>query len=100
MKRLDFSLLSVGELAAKLGVTSATIRRWCRAGKLTETLRTVGNHRRFASCSFSHLIKKRNATASDMPESPATIKNLTFSPKFNALKTVAAMRLSLISAPD
>ena len=58
MKRLDFSLLSVGELAAKLGVASATIRRWCRAGKLTETLRTVGNLRRFASCSFSHLIKK------------------------------------------
>ena len=58
MKRLDFSLLSVGELAAKLGVTSATIRRWCRAGKLTETLRTVGNHRRFASCPFSHLIKE------------------------------------------
>lgn len=57
-KRLDFSLLSVGELAAKLGVTSATIRRWCRSGKRTETLRTVGNHRRFASCSFSHLIKK------------------------------------------
>ncbi len=55
MKRLDFSLLSVGELVAKLGVTSATICRWCRAGKLTETLRTVGNHRRFASCSFSHL---------------------------------------------
>lgn len=59
MKRLDFSLRSVGELAAKLGVTSATIRRWCRAGKLTETLRTVGNHRRFASCSFSHLIKEK-----------------------------------------
>ncbi len=59
MKRLDFSLLSVGELAAKLGATSATIRRWCRAGKLTETLRTVGNHRRFASCSFSHLIKEK-----------------------------------------
>ena len=55
MKRLDFSLLSVGELAAKLGVTSATIRRWCRAGKLTEILRTVGNHRRFASCSFPSL---------------------------------------------
>ncbi|WP_277030890.1 helix-turn-helix domain-containing protein [Turicimonas muris] len=53
MKRLDFSLLSVGELVAKLGVTSATICRWCRAGKLTETLRTVGNHRRFASCSLS-----------------------------------------------
>ncbi len=35
-----------------------------------------------------------------MPESPATIKNLTFSPKFNALKTVTAMKLSLISAPD
>ena len=49
MKRLDFSLLSVGELAAKLGVTSATIRRWCRAGKLTETLRTAGNHRRFSA---------------------------------------------------
>ena len=56
MKRLDFSLLSVGELAAKLGVASATIRRWCRAGKLTETLRTVGNHRRVCSCSLSNLI--------------------------------------------
>ena len=59
MKDIDFSPLSVGQLADKLGVTSPTIRRWCRTGKLTETLRTVGNHRRFSLLAFSHLIKEK-----------------------------------------
>ena len=94
MKRLDFSLLSVGELAAKLGVASATIRRWCRAGKLTETLRTVGNHRSFASCSFSHLSSIGYARVSSHDQKS------DLQSKFNALKTVAATKLSLTSAPD
>ncbi|WP_462373601.1 IS607 family transposase [Turicimonas muris] len=42
-----------------MAVAFATIRRWCRAGKLTETFRTVGNYRRFASSVFSHLIKEK-----------------------------------------
>ena len=58
MKALDFSLVSVGQLAKKFGVTAATIRRWCREGKLKETLRTAGNHRRFASEAFAHLLKE------------------------------------------
>ncbi|ARE60896.1 MerR family transcriptional regulator [Turicimonas muris] len=56
---VDFSLLSVGQLADRSGVSSATIRRWCSAGKLSETLRTVGNHRHFSSSSCSHLRKPK-----------------------------------------
>lgn len=58
MKNIELSLLSVGQLAAKFGVSTATIRRWCRQGKLNETLRTAGNHRRFASSEFAHLLKE------------------------------------------
>ncbi|WP_353937881.1 hypothetical protein [Turicimonas muris] len=35
------------------------MRRWCSAGKLSETLRTVGNHRHFSSSSCSHLRKPK-----------------------------------------
>ena len=40
-------LLSIGELAAALGVSVVTLRRWDKAGKLAPCLRTVGGHRRY-----------------------------------------------------
>ncbi len=40
-------LLSVGEMASRLGVHAQTLRRWSRQGLLPEALRTPGNHRRY-----------------------------------------------------
>ena len=39
--------LSTGQAARFLGVTVATVRRWCKGGKLIVHHRTQGNHRRF-----------------------------------------------------
>ncbi|WP_210498820.1 MerR family transcriptional regulator [Vibrio crassostreae] len=39
--------LTIGETAEMLGVSVPTIRRWQRAGKIQESHRTAGNHRRF-----------------------------------------------------
>ena len=52
------SLLSIGQLASVLGVSVSTVRRWCRKGILKETLRTIGNHRRFDGDSYRHLLGK------------------------------------------
>ncbi len=40
-------LLSAGELAEALGVTSATVRRWCRKQQLKPTTITFGGYYRF-----------------------------------------------------
>ncbi|WP_289199896.1 hypothetical protein, partial [Turicimonas muris] len=53
----------------------------CRSNKLFETLVTMGNHRYFSFLAFSHLIKEKEASASGMPASPATIKNQIFNLK-------------------
>lgn len=50
------NLMSVGQVAEIFGVTAATVRRWCREGKLKEYLRTVGNHRRFREEDYRHLL--------------------------------------------
>jgi len=42
------SYVSIGEFATCIGVSVCTVRRWCRAGKITESFRTQGNHRRFS----------------------------------------------------
>ena len=47
MKTHQFSYLSIGEFAQRIGVSVCTVRRWCRAGKINESFRTPGNHRRF-----------------------------------------------------
>lgn len=52
MKKPGTKLLSIGEVAAALGVTVATLRRWHRQGRLLPALRTLGGHRRYASESF------------------------------------------------
>lgn len=54
-------LLSVGQLGRLLGVCSGTVRRWCREGKLHESSRTAGNHRRFSFESYSHLLPMADA---------------------------------------
>lgn len=52
------NLLSVGQVAQLLGVCTKTIRRWCQSGKLQETLRTVGGHRRFSLSSLERFLPK------------------------------------------
>ncbi|MDY3115042.1 MAG: IS607 family transposase [Sutterella sp.] len=52
------NLLSVGQVAKLLGVCTKTIRRWCQSGKLRETLRTVGGHRRFNLSSLERFLPK------------------------------------------
>lgn len=46
-------MLSIGEMARKLGVSVTTLRRWDRAGKLRSSSRTMGNHRRYVDGSSS-----------------------------------------------
>jgi putative resolvase len=42
-----FGLVSIGEMASRLGVAVVTLRRWERIGKLKPTTRTAGGHRRY-----------------------------------------------------
>lgn len=39
--------VSLGEIAAELGVAVATLRRWHRQGRLLPAIRTPGGHRRY-----------------------------------------------------
>lgn len=55
MKRIE-NLPSIGEVANKFGVCVGTVRRWCRAGKFTRVVRTVGNQRRFDPDEIRELI--------------------------------------------
>ncbi|HAS8538285.1 TPA: IS607 family transposase [Vibrio vulnificus] len=48
--------LSIGETAELLGVSVPTVRRWQRSGKLKESHRTIGNHRRFSIESIRELL--------------------------------------------
>lgn len=47
--------LAIGEVAAILGVTAATVRNWDRAGKL-RSVRTPGNQRRFKSADIDAIL--------------------------------------------
>ena len=48
MKLTQYSYLAIGEFAKSVGVSVCTVRRWCRTGKIQESFRTPGRHRRFA----------------------------------------------------
>ena len=39
--------VSIGKAAALFGVSTSTLRRWDKAGKVTPAFRTVGGHRRY-----------------------------------------------------
>ena len=41
-------LLSIGQMARKLGVAVVTMRRWDREGRLKPQMRTAGGHRRYS----------------------------------------------------
>lgn len=44
--------LSIKEAASMLGVSTQTLRRWEKSGKLTPTVRTKGNQRRYDPATF------------------------------------------------
>ena len=64
MKTHQFSYLSIGEFSQQIGVSVCTVRRWCRKGKITETFRTVGNHRRFAASMVDVVLGKTGSRVS------------------------------------
>jgi putative resolvase len=41
-------MLTIGEMARRLGVSVPTLRRWDKTGRLPPSSRTMGNHRRYA----------------------------------------------------
>ena len=41
-------LMSIGQMAHKLGVAVVTMRRWDREGRLKPQMRTAGGHRRYS----------------------------------------------------
>jgi predicted site-specific integrase-resolvase len=44
---MHVGLVGIGEMARRMGVTVATLRRWERVGKIQPKLRTLGGHRRY-----------------------------------------------------
>jgi putative resolvase len=42
-------LLSIGDMARRMGVCVATLRRWDRQGKLKPAMRSIGGHRRYST---------------------------------------------------
>jgi len=52
--------LSIGEAAEMLGVSVPTIRRWQSSGKIKESHRTAGNHRRFCISVIRELLGVSN----------------------------------------
>lgn len=51
------SLLTPGEVAELFRVSSKTVARWAKAGKLT-SIRTLGGHRRFSEAEVRALLAK------------------------------------------
>ena len=41
------NLMTIGEVAGSFGVCVATVRRWCKNGKFSRVIRTIGNQRHF-----------------------------------------------------
>lgn len=54
--------ISIGKVAKRLGVSISTCYRWIKSGKLQETFRTLGNHRRFNTDSVDLLIRPKTTT--------------------------------------
>ncbi|WP_405420152.1 MerR family DNA-binding transcriptional regulator [Marinobacter flavimaris] len=56
MKKVSHAPLSIGQFASGSGVSVVTIRRWCRAGKMSEAFRSAGGHRRFSTGQLRELL--------------------------------------------
>jgi MerR family redox-sensitive transcriptional activator SoxR len=57
-----YDRLTIGEVAARFGVTVPTVRAWERAGKIT-AVRTPGNQRRFNRADVEALLSPSGDTA-------------------------------------
>lgn len=55
-------LLSTGKVALFFGVSSTTIRRWDREGRLRALLRTVGGHRRYLLSDLMQQVQQEKVT--------------------------------------
>lgn len=63
--------LSVGEAAELLGISTDTLRRWEKAGRI-QSCRTPTNHRRFELSEIMALLKTAEAsTMTDTDDTPA-----------------------------
>jgi excisionase family DNA binding protein len=56
--RAPEGFLTVGEAAAELGVTAATLRNWDRAGKLTPHRHPVNGYRLYRRQELKELLQK------------------------------------------
>ncbi len=56
MKELQ-NLMSIGDVAKSFGVCVATVRRWCKNGKFSRVIRTIGNRRWCKNGKFSRVIR-------------------------------------------
>jgi excisionase family DNA binding protein len=50
-------LLTPGQAAALLNVTTRTLGRWCREGQLVPAIRTIGGHRRFREADVERFLE-------------------------------------------
>jgi excisionase family DNA binding protein len=53
----DATALSPGEVARLFGVTTKTVTRWAKAGKI-ESFRTLGGHRRFPQAAVDEAMRR------------------------------------------
>ena len=53
-------LVSIGKVCELLGISLSTAYRWIKSGKLKESFRTLGNHRRFNLYHIKHTFIKDN----------------------------------------
>ncbi len=65
---------SVGEAAQLLGVSSGTIRRWDREGKIY-CFRTAGGQRRIPESQVKYLRSLRKKDFPDLPKQPSHVKS-------------------------
>ena len=56
---METNLIKISDAAKLLGVSTKTLRRWDDAGKL-ESVRTVGNHRRFRIDDLNKILGDKN----------------------------------------
>ncbi|EGR2227611.1 MerR family DNA-binding transcriptional regulator [Vibrio parahaemolyticus] len=61
------SKISVGRAAEKLGVSVPTIRRWEKTGKLPQSERTSGNHRRFDMTELRVFLRAKFELVDELP---------------------------------
>jgi DNA-binding transcriptional MerR regulator len=67
----DDEPVGIGAAAARLGVTTSTLRSWERRYNLTRPERTTGAHRRYTAADLARLTAMRQLTAHGMPAAQA-----------------------------